>query len=97
MENYELFEEDELIKDEEEIEVQVDQNIRHKQNYFCTNIEKLVQEKKLTYLESIVFFCEKHDLPIEHVPQLLNSSIRGHLYNEGMDLHLLKKINQLPI
>lgn len=100
MENYELFDD---IEPEVIIEVnkqptdEINKSIKQRQNYFCSNIEKLVKEKKLTYLESIVYFCEKHDLPIEYVPKLINSSITDHLYEEGMELHFLKRVNQLPI
>lgn len=80
-----------------ELKETLKENIKQKQNYFCSNIEKLVIEKRLTYLEAITFFCEKHDLPIEHAAGLINFSIRDHLYSEGMKLNLLKKVNQLPL
>jgi len=70
-------------------------SIKQRKNFFCSNIEQLVKEQKLSYIESVIYYCNLHDLPVEYVPQLINDNIRDNLYLEGMNLNLLKKVNQV--
>jgi len=68
-------------------------------NGFYNYIDGLVQEHRLSYLDAIVYYCEKNNMEIEVAASLIRSNyrIKSHLQNEGQDLNFLKKVARLPI
>jgi hypothetical protein len=61
-------------------------------------IEKLVIEKKLSYMDAIVFYTDDVDCEIEMVAKMLNRSIKDKLEAEAQVLNMMKKkCSQLPL
>lgn len=59
---------------------------------FIKEIEKLVIEKRLSYMDAIVYFCEKNSIEIETAASLIKMStkMKSKLQTEAKALHLLK-------
>lgn len=64
---------------------------------FSTIIETTVIEKRLTYMDAVVWWCEKNEMEIETAAKLLNTTIKGKLEVEAQDLNFLAKGARLPI
>jgi len=62
------------------------------------NVEKLVVEKQISYLDAIVHYCETNNIEVETAAKLINTKIKKTLEYEASELNLLKeKNNKLPI
>ena len=64
---------------------------------FSLIIESYVREKRCTYMDAVVLYCEEHEMEIESAAKLLNTKIKGHLEVEAMDLNFIPKVNTLPV
>jgi cell division protein ZapA (FtsZ GTPase activity inhibitor) len=60
-------------------------------------IEKFVQEKRCTYMDAVVLYCEENEMEIESAAKLLNTKIKQHLEVEAMELNFIPKVNTLPV
>jgi|TARA_Y100001951_G_C11190951_1_gene211486 hypothetical protein len=61
------------------------------------DIEKMVSEKKITYMEAVLLYTEDIDGEIEMVSKLLNKSIKDKIEYEAQELNMLKKTGKLPL
>jgi len=68
-------------------------------NKFYKEIENLVKKHKLTYLDAVVFFCEKNEIEMETAAAMIsgNYRIKSSLQMEGEELHFLPRSAKLPI
>lgn len=64
---------------------------------FSLIVEKLVQEKRCSYMDAVVLYCEKNEMEVETAAKLLNTKIKQQLEIEYADLNYLPKANTLPI
>lgn len=64
---------------------------------FQLEIERLVREDGLNYLEAILSFCDKHDLEPEEVKKLMTSNLKGKLKLAAMENGYFKQENTLPL
>lgn len=66
---------------------------------FYKEIEILVNKHNLSYMDAIVYFCEKNDLEIETAAALVKGNFRfkSQLQQEGEQLRYLPKTAKLPI
>jgi hypothetical protein len=66
---------------------------------FLKDIEVLVSEKKMEYIDAVVYYCEKNNMEIETAAQLIkqNQRFKSKIRNEAEDLHYLPKTSKLPI
>lgn len=55
-------------------------------------IEILVVEKRLTYIDAVVHYCEANELEIRVVSKLVTSSLKDKIEIEARELNFLKKI-----
>jgi hypothetical protein len=63
-----------------------------------STIENLVIEKKMTYMEAIVFYTDDIDCEIEMVAKMLNRSIKDKIEAEAQNLNMMKKkCSRLPL
>lgn len=68
-------------------------------DHFYKEIDRLVNINLLTYMDAIVYFCEKNDVEIETAASLVkgNFRIKSQLQQEGEHLNFLPKTARLPI
>ena len=65
---------------------------------FSAIIEGVVKEKRITYLDAVVWYCEQKGVEIETGAKLVNSIIKKKLEAEASDLNYLKeKVTKLPV
>lgn len=66
---------------------------------FYKQIDGLVKKHNLTYMDAIVFYCERNDLEIETAAAMIkgNFRIKSQIQQEGEQLHFLPKTAKLPV
>jgi len=64
---------------------------------FSIIIEETVKDKRLSYMDAIVWWCEYHEMEIEVAAKLCNGVIKEKLKYEAQELNFLEKPNRLPI
>lgn len=67
-------------------------------NEFSLHIEKVVSDKKLSYMEAIIAYCDDADIDVESVKSLVNKSLKEKLQCEAEELNYFKrKSGKLPL
>ena len=61
------------------------------------DIEKMVSEKKIAYMEAVLLYTEDIDGEIEMVSKLINKSIKDKIEYEAQELNMLKRTGKLPL
>tara|TARA_B100000900_G_scaffold225882_1_gene191743 strand:- start:3031 stop:3261 length:231 start_codon:yes stop_codon:yes gene_type:complete len=66
---------------------------------FSKIIEEVVIDKRIPYMDAIVWYCEKNEMEVEVAAKLLNSIIKAKIEAEAIDLNFLStpKGSKLPI
>ena len=54
-------------------------------------IEGIVREKRITYMDAIIDYCEKNDIDLTTVKSIVNKSLREKIKSEAVDLKMLKE------
>ena len=68
-------------------------------NNFSIAIESLAKEKEISYMDSIIEYCEKSGLEVELAAKLVSTSLKAKIKLEAEELHFLPKSNtaKLPL
>ena len=61
------------------------------------NIEQVVKDKKLSYMEAVLNYAENSEIEPEAMAKMLNQSIKDKIEVEAQNLNMLKKTGKLPI
>lgn len=65
---------------------------------FSIKIEEISNELKISYMDAIVWYCEKNQIEVETAAKLINSKIKDTIAYEASKLNMMKeKINSLPV
>lgn len=56
-----------------------------------------VQEKNLSYMDAIVWLCEKNNIEIEDIRKYVNPIIKNKLEAEAKQLNMIPGGNTLPL
>lgn len=66
---------------------------------FSKEIETLVREKKMEYIDAVVYFCDKNSIDIETAASLIknNSKLKASIQEEAEQLNYLPKTQKLPL
>jgi hypothetical protein len=66
---------------------------------FALEIEKIVAEEKLNYIDAIVHYCEVNELEVDSVTKLVSKSLKERLKYDAISLNFMKKTSRakLPI
>ena len=66
---------------------------------FSKIIEEVVIEKRIPYMDAIVWYCERNEMEVEVAAKLLNGIIKAKIAAEAIDLNFLStpKGSKLPI
>ena len=54
-------------------------------------IEGIVKEKRVTYMDAIIDYCDKNDIDLTTVKSIVNKSLREKIKSEAVDLKMLKE------
>lgn len=64
---------------------------------FSLIIENFVRDKRCTYMDAILLYCEENEMEVESAAKLLNTRIKEQLEVEAMELNYIPKVNTLPV
>ena len=64
---------------------------------FSLIIEEVVKEKRVGYMDAIVWWCEKNEMEIEVAAKLLSGAIKSKLKAEAEELNFLPRSNTLKL
>jgi len=66
---------------------------------FSSDIETLVESSALSYIESIVYYCNENNIEIDTVSKLISKPLKERIRCEAITLNYLKKTTKakLPI
>ena len=66
---------------------------------FAEDIEELVLNTKMNYIDAIVEYCSNNDIEVENVSKLLSRPLKEKLKADATDLNYLKKTSRgkLPV
>ncbi len=66
---------------------------------FSLTIEGIVKDKKISYMDATVWYCEQNDLDTGQISSLVSKSLKEKIEVEAINLNMLKipKCGVLPI
>lgn len=66
---------------------------------FSQEIEQIVKESDLNYIDAIVHYCEENSIEIETISKLVSKPLKEKLKSDAIELNFLKKTTKakLPI
>ena len=64
---------------------------------FSTSIEQLVIDKRCSYIDAIVLFCQENHLEPDSVSRLITKGLKEKIEANARDLNFLEKTATLPI
>ena len=65
---------------------------------FSLIIERTAREKRLKYMDAIIWYCEENEIDLASVGKLISKGLKDKISVEAQDLNLLKeKTAKLPI
>ena len=65
---------------------------------FIMEIETIVRDKNIEYIEAIILYCEKNNLEVETVATIIkqNQVIKSKVQHEAENLNIIKRGSRLP-
>lgn len=64
---------------------------------FAQDIESIVKNSKISYIDAIVTYCEENNIEIESVPKLMSKPLKEKLKCEATKLNFLKKTSRATL
>ena len=61
------------------------------------NIENLVQQTKMTYIDAVMHYCEENKLEPETAGKMIGGKLKQNIQEEAEDLHLIERTAKLPL
>lgn len=62
---------------------------------FSKLVESTVIEKRLSYMDAILWLCEQHNIEPEDIKKFINPIVKGKLEAEARRLNFLPRTNEL--
>ena len=64
---------------------------------FHVKIECIVQDTSMTYMDSVLFYCEQNGMEPETAGGLFNGKLKQKIREEAEELNFLPKTARLPV
>ena len=64
---------------------------------FMENIENLVQQTRMTYIDAVMHYCEENKLEPETAGKMIGGKLKQNIQDEAEDLHLIQRTSKLPL
>ena len=61
------------------------------------NIENLVQQTRMTYIDAVMHYCEENKLEPETAGKMIGGKLKQNIQEEAEDLHLIERTSKLPL
>ena len=66
-------------------------------NEFSLFIENLANQKNLTHMEAVLYFCQQHMLEPKDIASKINKGLKEKIGQNARDLNYLPKLAQLDV
>jgi hypothetical protein len=66
-------------------------------NEFSMHIEQIASEKKMSYLDAVLLFCDQHHLEPSDVASKITKSLKSKIENDFRELNYLPKQAKLDV
>jgi len=64
---------------------------------FSQMIEELAIDKRIPYMDAVVWYCEQEDVEVEVAAKLISAVVKSKIEAEAQNLNFLPKTAKLPI
>jgi len=64
---------------------------------FSMEIEKIVVEEKLNYIDAICYYCETNNIEVESVTKLISKPLKERLKWDAIRLNFMKKTSRAKL
>ena len=64
---------------------------------FAQEIEKLVKNEKINYIDAIVLFCEENNIEIDSITKLISKPLKEKLKCDAQQLNFMKKTTRAKL
>jgi hypothetical protein len=64
---------------------------------FAQDIESLVKECRINYIDAIVTYCEENSIEIDTISKLVSKPLKEKLKNDAIELNFLKKTTRAKL
>tara|TARA_Y100000310_G_scaffold170465_1_gene170650 strand:+ start:94 stop:318 length:225 start_codon:yes stop_codon:yes gene_type:complete len=64
---------------------------------FFLKIEDIVNDTKMSYMDSVLFYCEQNEMEPETAASLITGKLKQKIREEAEDLNFLPKTAKLPV
>ena len=64
---------------------------------FSMEIEKIVAEEKLNYIDAICQYCEMNDIELQYVTKLITKPLKERLKYDAIQLNFMKKTSRAKL
>ena len=69
----------------------------HNPKKFSKNIEVIVREQGLRYIDAIMEYCSEHNIDNDIIPKLLTRQLKDKIQAEAVQFNFLPKVGLLPV
>lgn len=66
-------------------------------NEFSLNIEKIVAERKINYMDAVLLYCQENYLEPQDIARYINKSLKDKIEMNFRELNYLPKQAQLDV
>ena len=64
---------------------------------FAQEIESMVKDSKMSYIDAIILFCENNNIEFDSVPKLISKPLKEKIKYEAMELNFLKRTSRAKL
>ena len=64
---------------------------------FAVEIEKLVKQEKINYIDAIVLYCEENNIEIDSITKLVSKPLKEKLKCDAITLNFMKKTSRAKL
>ena len=64
---------------------------------FFLKIEDIVNDTKMSYMDSVLFYCEQNEMEPETAASLITGKLKQKIREEAEDLNFIPKTAKLPV
>ena len=69
----------------------------HSPKKFSNNIELMVKDQDLRYIDAVLEYCSLHNIDNDIIPKLLTRQLKEKLEVEAVEYNLLPRVGSLPV
>lgn len=64
---------------------------------FALEIENIVREEKVNYIDAVVLFCEENNVDIESVTKLISKPLKEKIKYDAQQLNFMKRTTRAKL